>query len=160
MSTKLDVGEEAPDFCVKNQDGEGLCLHDFRGRNVVLYFYPKDNTPGCSLEAMQFTKYKQEFEEYNTTILGVSKDSCESHRRFIKNKDLNITLLSDENREVNNMYGVWRPKKFMGREILGTVRTTFLIDKNGVIQHVWDNVKVKGHAEDVLDKVKTFVSNK
>jgi peroxiredoxin Q/BCP len=151
---KLNEGDIAPDFCLKNQDEENICLKDFNGRNVVLYFYPKDNTPGCSLEAMTFTKYKSEFEKYNTTIIGVSKDSCDSHKKFIKNKNLNITLISDIDKEIQEKYGVWRLKKFMGKEFMGTVRTTFLIDENGKIIKMWDKVKVKGHVEEVLEKVR------
>lgn len=154
MSTLLKEGDKAPVFCVKNQDEKILCLEDFKGKNVILYFYPKDNTPGCSLEAMMFTKYKPEFEKENTTIIGVSKDSCESHQKFIENKNLNLTLLSDPEKDVQKLYGVWRLKKFMGKEFLGTVRTTFLIDEKGIIRKIWDKVKVKGHVEDVLESVK------
>ena len=153
---KLQKGDIAPDFCLKDQDEEMICLKDFKGRNVVLYFYPKDNTPGCSLEAMTFTRYKDEFEKYNTTILGVSKDSCASHKKFIENKDLNITLISDSEKEIQEKYGVWRLKKFMGKEFMGTIRSTFLIDSNGMIRKVWDNVKVKGHVEEVLVEVKSL----
>jgi peroxiredoxin Q/BCP len=106
------------------------------------------------MEAMMFTKYKPEFEKHNTTILGISKDSCESHRKFIEKKNLNLTLISDSEKKIHEKYGVWRLKKFMGKEFLGTIRTTFLIDKNGVIQKKWDNVKVNGHVEQVLNGVK------
>ena len=151
---KLNENDIAPDFCLKNQDGKNVCLEDYQGKNVVLYFYPKDNTPGCSLEAMAFTKYKDEFEKHNTTIIGVSKDSCDSHKKFIKNKNLNITLISDIEKEIQKKYGVWRLKKFMGKEFIGTVRSTFLIDTNGKIKKIWDKVKVKGHVEEVLEEVK------
>jgi len=152
--TKLNIGDKAPDFCLLDQDKKEICLKDYEGKNIILYFYPKDNTPGCSLEAMMFTKYKPEFEKLNTTIIGVSKDSCDSHRKFIKNKNLNLTLISDEDKEINEKYGVWKPKKFMGKEFLGTIRTTFLISKEGIIKKIWDNVKVKGHVEELLDEVK------
>ena len=154
--TKLKIGDNAPNFCLLNQDEKEICLEDYKGKNVVLYFYPKDNTPGCSMEAMMFTKYKPEFEKYNTTILGVSKDSCSSHRKFIENKNLNLTLISDENKEIHEKYGVWRLKKFMGKEFLGTIRTTFLIDDIGKIKNIWNNVKVKGHVEEVLENVKNL----
>ena len=150
----LKLEDIAPDFCLQNQNEDTICLKDFIGRNVVLYFYPKDNTPGCSMEAMMFTQYKEEFEQNNTTILGVSKDSCQSHRKFIENKKLNITLISDPEKEIHEKYGVWRLKKFMGKEFMGTIRSTFLIDKQGKIVQIWDKVKVKGHVEEVLDKVK------
>ena len=147
---KISEGDKAPDFCLQNQDEETICLKDFIGKNVVLYFYPKDNTPGCSLEAMNFTKYKDEFEKYNTTIIGVSKDSCLSHKKFIENKNLNITLISDPEKKIQEKYNVWRLKKFMGKEFLGTIRSTFLIDMSGKIVKIWDKVKVKGHVEEVL----------
>lgn len=150
----LHIGDKAPDFCLKDQDEEEICLKDFKGKNVVLYFYPKDNTPGCSLEAMTFTRFKDDFEKHNTTIIGVSKDSCESHKKFIKNKNLNITLISDSDIKIQKMYGVWRLKKFMGKEFMGTVRSTFLINSTGKISRIWDNVKVKGHVEEVLEAVK------
>jgi peroxiredoxin Q/BCP len=154
MSVKIKEGELAPDFCMPDQNEKDVCLKNYKGKNVVLYFYPKDNTPGCSMEAMMFTKYKPDFEKHNTTILGISKDSCDSHRKFIEKKGLNLTLISDESKEIHEKYGVWRLKKFMGKEFMGTVRTTFLIDSEGVIRKVWDKVKVKGHAEDVLESVK------
>ena len=151
---KIKTGDYAPDFCMPNQDEEDICLKNYKGKNVVLYFYPKDNTPGCSLEAMTFTKYKDEFEKNNTTIIGVSKDSCESHRKFIEKKNLNLTLVSDEDKEIQEKYGIWRLKKFMGKEFMGTVRSTFLIDSEGKVRRIWDKVKVKGHVEDVLNEVK------
>jgi thioredoxin-dependent peroxiredoxin len=150
----VSEGDGAPDFCLLNQDEKEVCLNQYRGKNVILYFYPKDNTPGCSLEAMSFTKFKDEFEEINTFILGISKDSCQSHQRFIEKKDLNLTLISDPDKEIHKKYGVWRLKKFMGREFMGTIRSTFFIDTNGVIQKIWDNVRVKGHVEQVLEEVK------
>jgi len=151
---KIKEGDTAPEFCLNNQDETNICLESYRGKNIVLYFYPKDNTPGCSMEAMMFTKYKPEFEKNNTMIIGISKDSCSSHKKFIENKNLNLTLISDEDKEIHKEYGVWRTKKFMGREFLGTIRSTFLIDEKGKIRKIWDNVKVKGHVEEVLDEVK------
>jgi len=151
---KIKIGDNSPDFCLPDQDEKEICLSDYKGKNVILYFYPKDNTPGCSLEAMMFTKYKNEFEKLNTAILGISKDSCDSHKKFIENKKLNLTLISDTDKEIHKRYGVWRLKKFMGREFLGTIRTTFLIDKISIIRKIWDNVKVKGHVEEVLEEVK------
>ena len=151
---RLKEGDIAPDFCMPDQNEKKLCLKDYKGKNIVLYFYPKDNTPGCSLEAMMFTKFKPEFEKYKTTILGVSKDSCDSHRKFIQKKNLNLTLISDTNKEIQKKYGVWRLKKFMGKEFVGTVRSTFLIDSNGKIKKIWDKVKIQGHAEQVLNEVK------
>ena len=151
--TPLKVGQTAPDFCLFNQNEESVCLKDFMGKWVVLYFYPKDNTPGCTIEAIDFTKLKSKFENLNTVILGVSKDNCNSHQKFVAGKKLTITLLSDPEAEVQKKYGVWRPKKFMGREFLGTVRSTFLIDKQGKISRIWDKVSARGHAQEVLGEL-------
>lgn len=144
----------APDFVLHDTHGRQISLKEFTGKKVVLYFYPKDNTPGCTLEAMAFTKYQQDFDKLGAVILGVSQDSCQSHQTFTKNKKLTITLLSDPDHKVMKLYGVWRLKKFLGKEFLGTMRSTFLIDEKGKIIHVWDNVSAKGHAEEVLDAVK------
>ena len=154
----LSVGDSAPNFCLLDQNEKNICLKDYLGKNVVLYFYPKDNTPGCSLEAMTFTQFKDEFIKYDTEILGVSKDSCQSHQQFIQKKNLNLTLISDANKEIQKKYGVWKLKKFMGREFMGTIRTTFLIDQQGKIAYIWNNVKVKGHVEQVLEQVKKMMS--
>ncbi|MBP2029581.1 peroxiredoxin Q/BCP [Methanohalophilus levihalophilus] len=144
-------GQEAPEFCLPDQDGDQVCLNDFNGKWVVLYFYPKDNTQGCTLEAMAFTGLENKFKERNAVILGVSKDSTASHQRFREKKELTITLLSDEKVEVNKLYDVWQLKKMAGKEYMGTVRTTFLIDPDGKVANVWNKVRAKGHAEDVLE---------
>ncbi|MFH1836184.1 MAG: thioredoxin-dependent thiol peroxidase [Methanobacteriota archaeon] len=146
----MKEGVKALDFCLKDAEGKNVCLKDYRGRWVVLYFYPKDLTPGCTLEALDFSVLKKDFEKKNAVILGVSKDSCESHQKFIDKKKLTIRLLSDPDSEVQKSYGVWRLKKFMGKEFTGTVRTTVLIDPTGKIMKVWGNVKVKGHANEVF----------
>jgi len=153
---KLEVGSLAPDFTLKDADRQELSLNQFRGKWVVLYFYPKDNTPGCTTEALDFTALKEEFENANAVILGISPDTCESHQKFMQKHHLNITLLSDPEHTVLNEYDVWRLKKRYGREYMGVVRTTFLIDPEGIIRHVWHNVKVKGHAAEVLDKIKAL----
>jgi len=150
----LKIKEQAPDFCLPNQDGEEICLRDFRGKWVVLYFYPKDNTPGCTTEALDFTTLKEEFEKEGAVILGVSPDSIKRHQNFIAKKNLAITLLSDEDKEVLKKYGVWQLKKNFGKEYMGVVRTTFLIDPDGKIAYIWEKVKVKNHAKEVLDKLK------
>lgn len=149
-------GNKAPAFSLKDNTEKIHKLSDYKGKWVVLYFYPKDNTPGCTLEAMDFSALKDKFKKKKAVILGVSKDSCESHQKFIDKKRLTITLLSDPDHKVQEKYGVWRPKKFMGREFLGTVRSTFLIDPNGKIQKIWDNVRTKGHAQAVLDALSEF----
>jgi peroxiredoxin Q/BCP len=156
-NVSLKIGQPAPDFCLPNQLEENICLKDFRGKWVVLYFYPKDNTPGCTIEALDFTRLKTHFESLNTVILGVSKDSCQSHEKFVKSKKLIITLLSDQEAKIQKKYGVWRPKKFMGKEFLGTVRSTFLIDPEGKIARVWDGVRALGHSEQVLEELSQLI---
>jgi len=150
----IEVGSKAPDFCLPNQDSEEICLRDFAGSWVILYFYPKDNTPGCTTEALDFTALKGEFEKEGATILGVSPDSPKKHCNFIAKKDLTITLLSDEEKEVAKLYGVWQLKKLYGREYMGIVRSTFLIDPDSKIAYKWEKVKVKNHAQEVLEKLK------
>jgi len=118
--------------------------------------YPRDNTAGCTKEAQDFSFLKTEFEEEGAIIMGISKDSITSHQKFIEKKELGIKLLSDTEIIVHNMYNVWRRKKFMGRESMGTVRTTFLIDPKGTIMNIWDNVKTKDHAQIVLDKLRSM----
>lgn|SRR5574341_644857 len=149
-NASLKIGQPAPDFCLPDQNEKLVCLKDFQGQWVVLYFYPKDNTPGCTIEALDFTKYNSKFATLNAVILGVSKDNCRSHQKFIAGKKLTITLLSDPKTDAQKLYGVWRPKKFMGKEFLGTVRSTFLIDPHGKISQIWDKVSAKGHAQQVL----------
>src|SRR3990172_6889213 len=156
--TSLKVGRPAPDFCLLNQNEESVCLKDFRGKWVVIFFYPKDNTPGCTIEATDFTKLKSKFESMNAVILVVSKDNCKSHQKFITGKKLTIILLSDPATEVQKLYGAWRPKKFMGKEFLGTVRSTFLIDPQGKIARIWDGVSAKGHAQEVWEELRKLDS--
>jgi peroxiredoxin Q/BCP len=154
MENPLKIGQPAPDFTLPDQREEKVSLKDFRGKWVVLYFYPKDNTPGCTIEAKDFTKLKSQFDRLNAVILGVSRDSCQSHQKFVAGKKLAITLLSDTELSIQKRYGVWRPKKFMGKEFLGTIRSTFLIDPQGKIAKIWDPVKVLGHAEEVLQELR------
>ncbi len=149
----INKGEKAPEFELKDSYNNKVNLSDFMGKKVVLYFYPRDNTPGCTIEAMAFTRLKDEFDKKNTVILGISKDSCESHEKFVKGKKLTIILLSDPDHKVQEMYSVWKPKKFMGREFLGTVRSTYLVDEKGIIIKYWESVSAKGHAEEVLKSI-------
>jgi peroxiredoxin Q/BCP len=150
---ELSIGSEAPNFCLPNQDGEEVCLEDHRGKWVVLYFYPKDNTKGCTLEALDFTLNKAELEALGATVLGISPDSVESHEGFCMKHDLTITLLSDPEHEVLEKYGVWQLKKMYGREFHGVVRSTFLIDPEGKIAHEWRKVSVDGHVDAVKEKL-------
>ncbi len=151
---ELKVGDKAPDFCLPDKDGNEVCLKDFRGKWVVLYFYPKDNTSGCTKEAVDFTEHLDEFASLNAVVLGVSKDSVKSHKNFAEKHGLKVTLLSDPEHKVIEQYGAWKLKKRYGREYYGTQRSTFLIDPDGVIRHIWPNVRVKGHVEAVLEKLK------
>ncbi|PIN87390.1 thioredoxin-dependent thiol peroxidase [Candidatus Woesearchaeota archaeon CG10_big_fil_rev_8_21_14_0_10_32_24] len=150
----LKIKDKAPEFSIPDQKGELITLKDFNGKWVVLYFYPKDDTPGCTMEAIEFTTLKQEFKRLNTEVLGVSKDSQKSHCSFIKKQDLKLILLSDEEKILAQAYGAWGKKKFMGREYMGMNRTTYLINPKGKLAFIWENVKAKGHAQIVLKKVK------
>ena len=154
----LEINQEAPEFCLPNQDDIEICLRDLKGKWVVLYFYPKDNTPGCTTEACDFTQALPDFTDLDAIVLGVSADSTKKHRNFIEKKDLAITLLSDEDTSVMQKYGVWQLKKNYGREYMGIVRTTFIIDPNGKIAAVWEKVRVKDHVQKVKEKLKELQS--
>ena len=152
----LEVGNIVPDFCLANQDEEEICLRDIKGRWIVLYFYPKDNTPGCTIEACNFTAALPDFDGLEAIVLGVSPDSPQKHRNFIEKKNLKITLLSDEDKALCNLFGVWQLKKFMGKEYMGVVRSTFIIDAVGNVAAVWPKVRVKGHVSEVKEKLETL----
>ena len=139
----MNIGNTAPKFTVPNHNGEEVSLSDFKGKWIILYFYPKDNTPRCTIEAIDFTARKKDFEKLNAIVLGVSKDSPKSHCNFIEKQNLTIILLSDEEKNVQQLYEAWGQKKFMGREFMGTLRSTVLIDPNGRIAYHWQNVKAK-----------------
>lgn len=150
----VNDGEKAPDFCLPDQDGEMVCSRDLAGSYTVLYFYPKDNTKGCSAEAKDFTAAKEDFLAYGAKIVGISPDSVTSHRKFIDSKELDIRLLSDHDHVVAEKYGVWQLKKMYGREYYGIVRSTFLLDPDRNILRSWDKVRVSGHAGAVLDTLR------
>ena len=156
----LEVGTVAPEFCLPNQDEEEICLRDIKGQWIVLYFYPKDNTPGCTTQACAFTEAEPDFTGLGCMILGVSPDSPEKHRKFIEKKELGITLLADEEKELCNLYNVWQLKKFMGKEYMGVVRSTFIINPEGNIAAVWSKVRVKDHVEIVKTKLKELQNEK
>ena len=139
----LEIGTQAPEFCIPNQDEVEICLRDLKGKWIVLYFYPKDNTTGCSTPAYDFTQAEPQFDDLDAVILGISPDSCKKHRNFIIKKNLDITLLSDEDKTVCSLYGVWQQKKMAGHEYMGIVRTTYLIDPTGIISAVWNKVRVR-----------------
>jgi peroxiredoxin Q/BCP len=150
--TMLKVGQKAPDFRLKTDDGKEISLKDFKGRRVLLYFYPRANTPGCTTEACEFRDLRPKFDKGDITILGVSADPEKALSSFRKKQKLNFPLLSDPDHEAIDGFGVWQKKKFMGREFMGIVRSTFLIGPDGKIEEVWDSVRVKGHAAEVLAK--------
>lgn len=142
------------DFTLKETDGKEISLQDYRGKNVVVYFYPKDNTPGWTVEAKGFRDLNQEFQELNTVILGISKDDLKSHGKFRDKFDLNFHLLSDPDAKVQKKFDVWKPKKMFGKEFMGTERATFVFDKEGQLQKEYRKVKPDGHADEVLTFVK------
>lgn len=157
--TDLKIDDIAPDFTLLDADNRNVSLSDFRGKHVILYFYPKDNTPGCTTEAIGFTGILPEFQKLDAEILGVSPDSPESHAKFIEKKNLKVKLLSDPALEVLKAYGAWGKKTFRGKEYVGVIRSTFLIDPEGKIVHIWPKVSVKGHPEEVkstLTKLKAI----
>ena len=155
----LEKHQPAPAFNSPDQNNENISLSDFTGdRNVVLYFYPKDDTPGCTIEANQFTALMDAFDALDTVVIGVSKDSCESHQAFIDKFGLQLKLLADTSGKVCNDYGVWQEKEKDGIKKMGIVRSTFIIDKNGQLADVEYGVTAEGHAQAVLEKVKRMQS--
>lgn len=152
-ATNLVVGKKAPEFCLPDKNGNDVCLRDYKGKNVILYFYPKDNSPSCTTEAIGFTNILPELLELNAEVIGISPDNPESHKKFIEKKNLKITLLSDEDTEVLKKYGAWAMKKFRGKSYMGVIRSTYLINKYGNIEYHWPKVSVKGHPEDVKEKL-------
>lgn len=150
MTKELEEGDKAPDFSLPASNGEKVALSDFKGKWVVLYFYPKDDTPGCTIEACQFRDEKPHFTKKNAVVLGVSKDSVQSHEKFINQYALNFLLLSDEEAKVCTEYGVFKQKNFLGKKFMGIERSTFLINPEGLIQKIWRSVKAKGHDQEIL----------
>ena len=149
-ATMVAVGEPAPDFALPADDGRVLSLKDFRGKKVVLYFYPKDDTPGCTKEACSFRDNLARVTSKGAVVLGVSRDDSKSHVRFKGKYDLNFPLLSDNDGRVTGAYGVWKKKNLYGREFFGIERTTFLIDERGKVAKIWPRVRVEGHTDEVL----------
>lgn len=151
---KLKVGNKAPGFTLPSGKGKYLSLDDFRGKKIVLYFYPKDDTPGCTKEACSFRDNLVRIKKSGAVVLGISADSVDSHRKFIKKYDLSFPLLSDGSKETLKAYGVWKQKTFMGRKFMGIERTTCIIDENGIILRIFDKVKVEGHTDAVMEALK------
>lgn len=150
---ELMVGQKAPNFTLLSDTGEKISLKDFRGKKVVLYFYPKDDTPGCTKEACSFRDNMNRILERGAVVIGVSADSVESHKKFKEKYNLNFPLLSDEKHKVLEKYGVWKERILYGKKFMGTERTTFIIDESGKIAHIFRKVKVDGHTEEVLKKL-------
>jgi len=150
----LEIGDKAPDFTLPTDGAGTMRLSDLKGQNVVLYFYPKDDTSGCAAEACQFRDLFPKFGRTDTTVIGISRDSIASHDKFKKKYKLPFTLASDEQGKVTERYGVWVQKSMYGRKYMGVERSTFLIDDKGVIRGIWRKVKVPAHAEEVLNAIK------
>lgn len=150
----LSIGDKAPDFSLPGSAETTLSLADFSGKNIVLYFYPKDDTPGCTTEAKDFSALASEFEAANTVVIGMSKDKVAKHDKFIAKHDLSVLLASDEDGTALEAYGVWVEKNMYGRTYMGIQRATFLVDTTGIIREIWPKVKVKGHAALVLESAK------
>ncbi|MFO7855703.1 MAG: thioredoxin-dependent thiol peroxidase [Paracoccaceae bacterium] len=155
-ATEIEAGAPAPDFALPRDGGGEVALKDLKGKAVVLYFYPKDDTSGCTKEAVAFTGLAEAFEAAGAVVLGVSKDGVSKHDKFKAKHDLGVTLLSDEGSDVCERYGVWVEKSMYGRKYMGVERATFLIDVDGRVAQVWRKVKVPGHAEAVLEAVRAL----
>ena len=149
--TSLNVGDKAPDFVALNEFGQSISLSDFLGKKVILYFYPKDMTPGCTAESCNLGENYSLLQEKGFIVLGVSPDSSKSHQKFIDKYNLPFSLIADEDKAVIKAFGVWGPKKFMGKEYDGVHRTTFIIDEDGVIEKVFSKVKTKDHTNQILE---------
>lgn len=152
--TSLEQGKPVPNFTLPATNGKDVSLSDYRGKKVVLYFYPKDMTPGCTAESCDFRDFHGDFAKLNTVVLGISPDDLQSHHKFIEKHNLPFDLLSDVDRKVCEMFGVWKLKKMFGKEYMGVERSTFLIDEEGNLLREWRKVSVKGHVQEVLEAVK------
>jgi len=154
-----EIGQKSPNFtlpCVSVGGEKTVSLDDFSGKSLVLFFYPRDDTPGCTTESIGFTQMLEEFRSSGAEVLGVSKDSVKSHAKFITKHDLKVGLLSDENSDFSERMGVWGEKKMYGKTFMGITRSTFLLDGDGVLRHIWPKVKVPGHVEDVLEHLRAL----
>lgn len=151
---KLKINDTAPDFELPDQDGKTIKLSNFKGQKVLIYFYPRDFTPGCTTEACSLRDSFLNFKNLNAVVLGISKDSVESHKKFVKKFNLPFTLLADVDHKVQQKYGVWQEKKFLGKTYMGTLRTSFLIGEKGKIAKIYQKVKPLAHAAEVLKDLK------
>ena len=146
----LKVGDKAPEFSSFNQNGENISLKDFSGKNIILYFYPRDNTPGCTTQACNLRDNYKQLQENGYIVLGVSSDSVKSHDKFIKKHDLPFDLIADEDKSIHKLYGTWIEKKMYGKVYMGTARRTFIIDENGMIKEIIEKVKTKEHTQQII----------
>ena len=154
---KIKINQKAPNFKLPSTNGTSFELNDLKKKNIVLYFYPKDDTPGCTLESQDFSKLNNMIIKNNTFVYGISADSIQSHLKFKKKYKIKFHLLSDINKKVIKKYGAWGKKMFMGKNYMGIIRTTFLIDSNRKVLKIWNNVRVKDHAKDVYSEIKKIV---
>lgn len=146
----LKAGDKAPDFKGKNQDGEEIKLSDFKGKKIVLYFYPKDDTPGCTAQACNLRDNYALLKKSNYVVIGISSDDQKSHRKFIEKYSLPFPLIADEDKKINELYGVWREKNMFGNKYMGTVRTTFIIDEKGIIEEIIEKVNTEDHTNQII----------
>ena len=154
---ELNIRNDAPEFSLPDKDNKLVSLKDFKGKYVILYFYPKDNSPACTTEAIGFTGILPALQKLDAVVVGISPDSPESHAKFVEKKNLKVILLSDVEKKIIKKYGVWGKKKFRGKEYMGVIRSTFLINPEGKISHIWPKVSVKGHPEDVESVLKSLL---
>jgi len=152
----MQIGDQFPDFTLPRDGGTSMSLSDFTGKKLILFLYPKDDTPGCTIESIDFTARAADFEDASAVVVGLSKDSAVSHDKFIKKHKLGMPLLSDEDGSLLESLGVWVEKNMYGRTYMGIERTTFLIDETGAIRQIWNKVKVKGHVDAVLEAAKAL----
>ncbi len=152
----LEISQPAPDFTLPSTDGGDVTLSSLKGQKVVLFFYPRDNTSGCTKEAQGFSANRDAFAAEGTAVFGLSKDSLASHEKFVTKRELTVPLLSDENGSACEDYGVWQEKAMYGKKYMGIVRSTFLISEDGTIAKIWEKVKVPGHVEEVLEAVRAL----
>ncbi|RAP27607.1 peroxiredoxin [Candidatus Marinamargulisbacteria bacterium SCGC AG-343-D04] len=149
----LNENQKCPDIQLDNQNGECVSFSDYLGKKIVLYIYPKDDTPGCTIEAQEFSALLEKFQEKNTHIFGLSKDSTKKHESFCKKYNLSVDLLSDPEGELIDALGAWQEKNMYGRKYMGIVRTTYLLNEEGKVEKIWEKVKAKGHAQEILDYI-------
>ncbi|WHA42385.1 thioredoxin-dependent thiol peroxidase [Agrobacterium larrymoorei] len=153
---ELTIGENAPDFRLPRNGGGDVALSDLKGKKVVLYFYPKDDTSGCTAEAIDFSALGAQFEEAKTVVIGISPDSVKSHDKFAAKHSLTVMLAADEEKSAAEAYGVWKEKSMYGKKYMGVERTTFLVSQDGKVAKIWNKVKVAGHAQEVLEEAKSL----